>query len=247
VNWKSPQSRLLLKALVAAPGHQLSSEQAIEILFPGSDPAWSRKRLRDVLSRLRATLEPDAQAYARVSHVLSDRETIRLVVNQEGPNGAGVWLDCAAFEHLGSQALEQLEHGEGGHDVGAAALALYAGPFLPLDRYSDWAQRARQRYQRLWTKLIRRLAHLELERQRFSQAIAYLEQLVEDRVDDQDVVLLLMVAYVGADQRTEALKLFRTFSEQCNQELDMTPSSVLRDLHERIRSGVAKDTILGLT
>lgn len=66
--WITPQSVLLLKCLVAAPGQELTHDELIELLWPECAPEQGRRRLRDALSKLRRALEPHEPAYGRAAY-----------------------------------------------------------------------------------------------------------------------------------------------------------------------------------
>jgi DNA-binding SARP family transcriptional activator len=256
--WSNSHCRTLLKYLVAAPDHRRSCEQIIELLWPEVDPDRGREYLRDTVSRLRRALEPDRQPYGCSPYLTKDRESVALLI-QSAPGSLGLsgsedevdipaghgaeadvcgaWLDKDAFEGLGHAALAALERRQDMRAQGYAALALYRGPFLPLEMYSDWAKSPRQRCHRLWSTLIRRVAYTELAERQFDAAIHLLGQLLDAVPDDEDAAQLSMVVHAANGRRGDALRIYQAFAEAVRTEHGGEPSAELHVLRDAIRDG----------
>jgi DNA-binding SARP family transcriptional activator len=117
-----------------ALGGPLTTDAAIDALWPDAEPALGRPRLRNVLNRLKDRSGP---------LVVRDGEAIRL---QDG-----LTVDAEAFEAAAAAALAAVDD----ERVGRArnALALYTGPLLPGDMYDDWCAAPRARLQRRYVSL----------------------------------------------------------------------------------------------
>jgi len=121
------QAAQLLK-IVAVNGGRVLAERAIEALWPESDPAAGRNRLRTVLGRL-----------SEVAPEVVRREGQTLVL------GPGVRVDLTQF-HQDARHARRLA----GDDLGSAlplarsAIARYRGDLLPDDPYEPWADEARE-------------------------------------------------------------------------------------------------------
>jgi DNA-binding SARP family transcriptional activator len=115
-----------LAKLVATRG-QLHSEEAIEALWPEVDPDSGRKRLRNVLNRLRAS----AEIVVRAEHSLELAE--------------GVEVDARRFadEAQHALALAGLRSADA-VTVARTAVARYRGELLPDDPYEPWASVTRE-------------------------------------------------------------------------------------------------------
>jgi DNA-binding SARP family transcriptional activator len=227
----------LLKYLVAAPEHRRSCEQIIELLWPEVDPDRGRDYLRDTVSRLRRSLEPDRRAYDLSPYVMKDRESVCLVVREPTAHAPGAWLDTQAFEMLGYAALAAFERGEDLRPLAYSALELHRGPFMALDLYNDWAKSARLACQRLWSTLMRRVALMEWRDQQVDRAILLLGQLLDVVPDDEDATQLAMIANAHVGHRGEALRLFRALSDYVREEHGSEPPAELKALSDAIRSG----------
>ncbi|MBQ0933404.1 hypothetical protein KAK07_09400 [Ideonella sp. 4Y16] len=130
--WPSRAALLLLARLALWPRRVHPREELVELLWPGVATDVGRNRLRQVLSTLRALLEP-AGAPAVLQ---ADRHALRLL-----PGALG--CDAHDFERLLSSRRD------------ADALALYAGELLP-GVYDDWVVDERLRLQALHDRLTER-------------------------------------------------------------------------------------------
>ncbi len=120
---------LLLARLALAPDRAHPREELVELLWPGAELAVGRNRLRQVLSTLKALLEPPGEPTV----VLADRLSLRLA--------AGL-LDCDALRF--EQALRAGRTQE--------AAALWRGELMP-GHYDEWVLQERQRLATLHERL----------------------------------------------------------------------------------------------
>jgi DNA-binding SARP family transcriptional activator len=112
-----------LVRMLALHSRGLPVEVVLERFFPEAPPTASRQRLRQVLTRLRATAG---------EIVLRSGDTLSLVP---------AWVDVREFH----AAADRVRPARGSSSVqyAYAALALHSGPLLPADPYAGWAQEAR--------------------------------------------------------------------------------------------------------
>jgi len=115
-------SATILKVLVLNRG-RITLDQAIDVLWPEVAPNVGRRRLRNVLGRLRQT---HGELVLRVD------ESLELA--------AEVGSDYADAAHAVDLALQPTSD----RRMVEAALRLLDEPLLPDDRYEDWAEHARQ-------------------------------------------------------------------------------------------------------
>ena len=117
--------RQLLSAL--ALRRVLAREEAIELLWPGLDPAKAARNMRVTLTHLRRLLEPDRSAGDASYHLRTDGDTIRLVPSD--------WLslDLWTFDRLDAYADRARVDGDTDRaaDLLGEAVALWRGDPLP--------------------------------------------------------------------------------------------------------------------
>ena len=196
--------------ILAASGGRITSDQAIEALWPGVDPASGRKRLRNVLNRL--------------------RETAGEIVVRDGASlalAAQVELDAVLFEQAAERALG--DSGPEAEGRARAALARYSGDLLPDSRYEDWAAAPRERLRFLALKLVDRLAAAAEQEGELDDALAFLERGIE--LDGLDEARFLRAARVllAQGRRGRALDVLRR-SAGALRSLGLEPSAEHRAL-----------------
>ncbi len=206
-----------LVKLLAVHGGRRPVDAVIESLWAGVEPASGRKRLRNVLNRLREAVGD-----------LVVREGDALVLVDE------TVVDAALFERRAHEAFA--EPGTAGSiDRARAALGLYAGDALPDERYEDWAVEPRERLRTRALELLDLLAAGAVRDGDLDEALRLLERAVEiDRLDERRYVhsaeLLLRQG-----RRGRALDVLRT-SASALHELGLEPSAEHRALVRAARS-----------
>jgi DNA-binding SARP family transcriptional activator len=162
---------------VAAAGGDLHAEQLSELLWPQADPAAARNRLRNLLSRIRATAGPV---------LVRDGEHIALAPDID--------VDATRFEAQGLEALALHAAGETGRAtaLARAALARYRGELLPGDRYATWATQPRERLRALALELLDVAAAEAERREEIDEAIRLLQRAIT--AEPHDVARYLRLA-----------------------------------------------------
>ena len=117
--------RQLLSALAVRP--VLTRDQAIELLWPGLDPAKAARNMRVTLTHLRRLLEPDRSGGDASYHLRSDGDTIRLL-----PSGF-LSVDLWTLDTLDKRAVQARADGDIDRTAAllADAVALWRGDPLP--------------------------------------------------------------------------------------------------------------------
>ena len=117
--------RQLLSALSLRP--VLTRDQAIELLWPGLDPAKAARNLRVTLTHLRRLLEPDRSGGDASYHLRTDGDTIRLMESEF------LSVDLWTLDVLDKRADQA--RADGDIDRASAlltdAIALWRGDLLP--------------------------------------------------------------------------------------------------------------------
>jgi DNA-binding SARP family transcriptional activator/predicted ATPase/biotin operon repressor len=200
----------LLAYLLVHAGPPHSREIVAEALWPGSEPAQSRRQLSDTLYRLRQTIGDD--------WLLVDRERLSLRVD------GGLWVDVWTFAELAQS------------DDPAAwerAANLYKGDFLP-ELYEDWALPTQVRLRELYLTCLERLAHDAEEDGRFTPAHTYYQQLIHQDPLREDGYRGLMRCLAGLGRLAEALAVYEKLVDFLAQEMDVRPAASTRHLADQI-------------
>lgn len=219
-DWPRKKASALLKRL--ALEERLLKDQAIEFLWPESDPASAANNLYKTLHVLRRVL--DAALGPGASEAALRFEDGVLSLNPS------VWVDALVFERLciapGRRAAD-LEQ----------ALELYRGDLLPDDRYEEWTLIPRERLYRYQREARLELATYHRDAQNYSNAIALLIPLLEHDRADEPVHRELMRLYALSGQRHEALRQYQACVEALAAEIDVPPSPETSALYGQILSG----------
>ncbi|MEL7155774.1 MAG: hypothetical protein AAFN30_04160, partial [Actinomycetota bacterium] len=124
------QAALLLKIL-AVRGQPVPVEVIADLMWPESEAALGRRRLKNVVRRLRTAL--GVQSVSRTEHTIGLTATVS--------------VDAAAFEVEANRAAELAARDDPlAVPTSINALGLYRGELLPTDLYSSWISSERERF-----------------------------------------------------------------------------------------------------
>jgi DNA-binding SARP family transcriptional activator len=143
----------LIKYVALARGATLV-ETVIEILWPDEEPGIGQRRLKNVLSRARASYGP---------LVVREGSQLRLV---------SCWVDLHEFEQRASTVATSGNPER--VDRARRALAVMTGPLLPDDLYDDWIAQRRESVRRRALGLIDVVITAALTRGDLDEALAML-------------------------------------------------------------------------
>jgi len=117
--------RQLLGALAVRP--VLTRDQAMELLWPGLDPAKAARNMRVTLTHLRRLLEPDRSGGDASYHLRTDGDTIRLLASEF------LSVDLWTLDVLDKRAVQARADGDIDRTAAllADAVALWRGDPLP--------------------------------------------------------------------------------------------------------------------
>ncbi|MFN0154449.1 MAG: BTAD domain-containing putative transcriptional regulator, partial [Gaiella sp.] len=205
-----------LVKLLAARGPRLKVEQALEWLWPEVDVVSGRKRLRNVLNRLRE---------AAGELVVRDGDSLVLQAGE---------IDAQLFTAAAADALSATD-AVASSDRARAALALYGGELLPDDRYEEWVTEPRERLRGRALALLDLLAGNAAREGDVDEALRLLAQAIEaDRLDESRY-LRAAELYLRQGKRGRALDTLRAAAGAL-RELDLVPSAAHRELVRSARS-----------
>ena len=210
------QEARLLK-LVAVGETPVHVEQAIEALWPETEPGAGRNRLRTVLHRLQS---------AAPGAVVRDGELLRI--------GPGTVLDLADFTTEAHQALA-LRRGDERAAVAIArsAIARYRGPLLPGDPYETWAQEPRDRAQRTMLGILDLCAEAAARDGDLDESRRMIERTIELAPHDDHRYLKVATILHQQGRKGAALTVLRR-ARSALAELGIDPPPPLARLEQQI-------------
>ena len=221
--WTRRKPKLLVKLLALQPHHQLHREQAMELLWPDSDPESSTNNLHKAIHLARHALEPELDVAADSHFILTKGQQIVLGAPDK------LWIDVSAFEQAAALALK-------GEDVGVyeAALNLCKGDLLTEDIYQDWAATRREQLRGTQQSLLQTFARLLEARGQYQLCIERLRELVACDPTNENAHRQLMRLYAVTGHRQQALRQYKECCETLRRDLEAEPERATRALHEEI-------------
>ncbi len=210
-------------AFIGASGGSVHTEQLVEVLWPDTDPELSRRRLRNVLMRLRDYAGP-----------VVVRDENRLLLHPS------IECDVMKFTQLAHQCISATTHNTQ-RDItdGITAVRIYRGDLLPELAYDEWVTGPRERTKRLYIRLLDLLAE-EACRQGSPAATGWLEALIAADPYDEGTYMRLAQLLQSRGSTVAALEtLERALALASN--LGVTPSAKLLELDAQLRRGTLSD------
>lgn len=183
----SPGNPATLVKLLALRG-VLTSEQAIDALWPDADLATGRSRLRNLLNRLRGQSG---------ELIVRNGEALELA--------RGVTTDVAQFESRVSAAFDAGAAERAG--LARLALGAYAGDLLPGDAYEDWAAGPRERLRRRYLSLVDVVAEDSFSRGDVDEGMRLLDLGIEREPLEERRYLVATRALMADGRRTAAREM----------------------------------------
>jgi DNA-binding SARP family transcriptional activator/ATP/maltotriose-dependent transcriptional regulator MalT len=159
-----PSTLIKLLALGEAT---LTVDEAVELLWPGTDGPTGRRRMRNLLNRLRSSCGE-----------LVNRDGEALVL------APGTEVDARLFERDAEAVMAADPAARPG--LARGALARYPGELLPQDRYESWATAPRERLRRRSLELLDLLVEDASERGEIDEAIRLLDRAIAAEPLDED-------------------------------------------------------------
>ncbi|MEU1726303.1 tetratricopeptide repeat protein [Nonomuraea sp. NPDC005692] len=208
VEWQSRKARDLLTWLACQRGRTVAREAAMEILWPGEEPASCSNRLSVALSTVRSVLDPQRK-FGPGEFVRADKYSIQLV---------GLRTDVEEFLSAAAEALASEDE-----DLLVAAEARYTGDVCEDSPYAEWLEPLREEARAVHQALLRELASLAEEADDPDRAVRYLLRLLERDAYDEAAHLDLVRTLTKARRHGEARRRYRLYAEAM-RELDVEPA-----------------------
>ncbi len=205
----------LAKLLVSAGPRGLSTEQAIETLWPEQNQERSYQSYSMALHRLRKRLGTDECILAQDGRVLL--------------NPRRVWVDAWAFEQTfapraDTSATARLER----------AVALYKGAFLGEATAEPWGLAYAER---LYSKYLRAVLELGQHRQKegaFERAIELYQNALEHDDLQESLYQRLLVCYGETGRRADGQRAYERCRKCLQEALGVSPSAQTETLRARL-------------
>lgn len=215
------KARGLFARLACYLHRQHPREELIELLWPDSDPAAARLRLRVAINSLRSQLEP--AGIQRGSVLIAEDDALRL-------NPDAVEVDADRFERL-LRAAHGCDDAAQRFDLLSLAVNLYTGELLP-GIYDDWLLVERERLSEACLGALRSLVEHEEAAGDLQPALEHARRAVAMASDSEECHEDLIRLLALAGRKEEARTQFRRASRILRERVGAAPSPELRQLVE---------------
>jgi len=216
----------LVRFLLAHRDEAVPEEEVFSALWPGRERDAARRSLQVTATCVRTALEPPGSG-RRV--LLASGRAYRLVL---GPHDV---VDADTFERLARRALAA--RGDGRRVLLEAAAARWGGEPLPEDRYADWAAPWRERLDDMQRRVLAALAGARADAGDVAGAVDAARRWVELDPLDEAAHRQLMVAYVRAGRRGQALRQYLACRRALVDVLAIEPAAETTALQQRVLAG----------
>ncbi|MGH7426719.1 MAG: AfsR/SARP family transcriptional regulator, partial [Candidatus Methylomirabilales bacterium] len=211
-----------LLAFLAAHPEGASSDVLLETLRPGADPARMGVHVRRWASDARLWLHGNT---TNTPVLRKANGRYRLVLDN-------VWVDALAFR----ESLRRAEGSEAPEVHLRRAVALYRGEFCA-DLGLPWGEHIREEYRRLFRDAALKLARLEADSGKETEALEILERAQRANPYDEEVARRAMAVAASQDSKWEVLRWFQRLKRVYLEDLGLEPSPETYRLFHSIIQG----------
>lgn len=216
------QGRLAFAMLVLERQRPVSTDELVDLLWPGQPPAHHLLAVSALISKLRRLLSRIGLRPDTVAHAFNCYQ-LKLPAN--------TWVDAeTAFEAL-HQAEGALRSGEFLQAYGPAVVAasILRRPFMP-GEYGDWVQARREKFTAAFVRVLDCLVRLHDWNEEPTLAIAAAEESVSLDPFRESGYRNLVALHMRAGNRAEARRTYERCQELFARELGTTPSADIEQL-----------------
>jgi len=226
-DWKSQQTRLIFKMLLARWDQVVSSDQIIEHLWPSESPETARRRLHVRISQLRTALG------AGKSNVQTVDGGYLFCADEN------CWLDVDAFQSAIEEGYCYQENKQQLQAIQAyeKARSLCRGEFLAEDLYADWIFQDREAYREQFLTLLTELSEGYAHQGRYRMAIARAQEALMLDPVRETIYIRLMLYHYFAGERSKALRVYEGCCKALADEMAVKPLVSTVKLAEQIQAG----------
>ncbi len=214
----SRKAQSLLAYLMLNLEVQHRREKVAGILWPETDEATARSKLRYTLWQLRKAIGGQ--------YILADK--ISLTINPE----ADYWFDGAVLEEAPGERLttEELQQ----------VVSVYEGELLP-GFYEDWVSLERERLQTIFERKIGLLLERLVSEERWREALEWGEKWISLGQTPEPAFKALMVAHSQLGDTSSAVRVYQRCVATLDEQLGVEPSRETKEIYEFLLEGGKPD------
>ncbi len=219
---KSRKARDLLRYFVVFRRKNISDEILCEIFWQDMEEKYAKMNLQSTVHMLRAFLGKDLITFQNGNYCFD-------------PSGV-VQCDADEFENL-IKLSRSTNDSTSKKSFLEKAVAMYKGDFMVENLYEDWTIQFREYYKDLYVQALIDLAQIFIQENDFASSIEVLRKALINDPFNETAAFMLMKVYLKKGCPSEAVKVYRKFSEILNKELQIKPSKEMTQLYDCIIKG----------
>jgi two-component SAPR family response regulator len=225
---------LLLKALIALGGREITEEQLSDTLWPDADGDQAHSAFTTNLSRLR--------------QLIGVEKALKLQERKTTLDNRYCWVDAWAFERIAAQAEAAWNKcGQSGESdqlskkhiaeavrLTEKALGIYKGHLLPADEAHFWTTSYRDRLKNKFHRLVIRVGDYLEEAGQLEKAVECYERGLE--LDDlaEEFYQHLMTSYFRLGQWTQGVGVYNRCKKMLSASMGIEPSPKTQALYTNL-------------
>ncbi len=230
--WKTKKVKGFLEYLLLNSGNTISKESLADILWPGSDSKSATASQRTALYYLRKVLSKyNAEVNGNNAFIYETLEGLQIRRND------ALELDIHEFLRLygelsmvtGQTSPTEQKQAE----ILERMIVIYKGELLEGSDFGDMIIHEQERYKAIFIDACQKLSSIYAKRGELSHAEVVLRRAAAEEPYNENICLELLKLYMSQGRKSKAVKLYYSFKNRLEQELDI---KVDRRLAEAIRS-----------
>ena len=207
-----------------------SLETIYEALWDDDDCADPKKKVKNLIHRLRKNIDPEGRSKDKSCIVFSHG-------CYTWNRNASCWLDVDIFERLchEADALREKEPLQAAEKY-REATKLYRGVYLPLFSDFDWVIAARNYYHQLYLRSVYELLEIYRSAKQFSRIAKLCEKVFLVEQFDEELHKWYLEALLEEGKTAQAKYHYEYITAQLYREFGAKPSKAFRHIYRAIKS-----------
>jgi DNA-binding SARP family transcriptional activator len=206
--------QIILRYLVAQSDHCATSDTLMTLLWPEDEPEVTQPRLHTAICALRRSLNHGYTCEPGYGYIVCKNRTYSL------STAIPIQTDVDQFLHYYQSGRQTKEERIAFYEK---ACRLYTGPFLPEDKYADWAFLQREHLSRAYIEMCRILTDHYLKAKSYEDAEKWATAALKEDHCDELAYRQLIQIYAAQGRRSEALQQYQRCERILREELAVQP------------------------
>jgi len=224
--WERQKAKSLFCYMLESRGKKFTTDQLIELLWPGSSFSKKRSSFYRLIFCIRKYIDI--------------KKGIPFIEYKDGTYTINpaykIWIDTEEFESLIKEAEQWEARGNTSISINKyeIAIGLYQGDFLP-EIYESWSEGKRRFYEKQYLQACNKVAIFYMKKQNFEKVIEYCTKIITIDEFRERAYFLAIYSYIKLKMPKSALQLYNKLRKAL-RELDIEPSLEIKKLINSIKN-----------